>query len=120
MNLINSLLVGLCLCFFSCSTQKAQDPFSITSDQLSSLDFETLKKFGFNDKGDYLMRIEHEGQFVYLGVKTFELEGKSLLTPIFKDLAHKDNLYVKVLESPLFAEYKQYQIKRGREREGIN
>ena len=66
------------------------------------------------------MRIDHNGHSVYLGVKTFELNGKSILTPIFTDNQYRDNLYALVLESPIFADYKQFQINRARERSQLN
>ena len=80
---------------------------SIPSNQVSNLELESIKKFELNN-GDFLLCISHNKKYVFIGIRNFELNGKTILAPIFTDNNQKA-LYQKLLKAPIFSAYNQWQ-----------
>ncbi len=87
----------------------------VTSDELSKLKIDNLKKLGINYKSAFIMKIKYQQKFYDVPVKAFTYKGKDILIPL---LTEQNSILSKiVLESPLFSDYKQLQLDRQKERQ---
>lgn len=86
----------------------------ISVDDLKNLNKEALADFGLNGKETFIMKVLHDKKYYNIAVKTFPYKGHSILVPLLNDSNSK--LSSIVLESPLFSDYKSYQLDRQQER----
>jgi len=87
----------------------------VKSEDLPKLSIEELRELGFKDSETFVIKVLHENRLIEIPVKKFSIDGKtSILAPVFN--SSNSRLSTLVLKSPLFSEYREYQIKRAQDR----
>jgi hypothetical protein len=87
---------------------------SISSTDLASMKIDSLKKLGIDSKSTFIMKIRHHEKFYNVAVKIYTVKGKEILVPLLNE--SNSSISKIILESPLFSDYKQFQIERKEER----
>ncbi|PIQ57696.1 MAG: hypothetical protein COW00_19235, partial [Bdellovibrio sp. CG12_big_fil_rev_8_21_14_0_65_39_13] len=93
----------------------------LKSEDLPRLNMEELRQLGFNDTDTFVIKVLHENRLIEIPVKKFTIDGnKSIFAPVFN--SSNSRLSTLVLQSPLFSDYREYQIKRAKVRRasGLN
>ena len=86
------------------------EPGVVSSEKLATLGKESLKDLGITDTDSFIIKIRHKEKIYSVPVKTFTHSGKSMYVPLLND---KDRELSKIVyESPLFKDYRTYQIER--------
>jgi len=92
----------------------SSDEATVSSDELTNLGKEKLKELGIDSKSPFMMKIVFNKKVYQVAVKMFNFRGKDILTPILSE--NNKDISKLVLGSPLFAEYRQYQLDRQKEK----
>ncbi len=82
----------------------------VNSENLATLEKDSLKKLGIVATDSFIIKVRHKEKIYSVPVKTFNHGGKSMYVPLLNE---KDRELSKIVyESPLFKDYRAYQIKR--------
>lgn len=84
----------------------------VTAESLATLEKSTLKKLGIGQRDSFIIKVKLLEKIYDVPVKSFTHNGKAMFVPMLtkenRDLAKL------LLESPLFADYRNYQLERER------
>ncbi len=86
-----------------------EDDMIVSSEKLSELNEADLKSIGVKSKDSFIIRVRHLDKIYAIPVKSLVHDGKSMFVPMLSE--QTQNLAKIVLESPLFADYRDYQAK---------
>lgn len=87
----------------------------VSSEDLPNLKLESLKKLGINSKNAFIIKIRYQQKYYNVAVQTIPYNGKDILVPLLNE--SNKSLAEIVLKSPLFSDYKQFQIERQKVRQ---
>lgn len=82
----------------------------VNSESLATLERDSLKKFGIVTADSFIIKVRYKEKIYSVPVKTFSHDGKSMFVPLLNE---RDRELSKIVyESPLFKDYRAYQIQR--------
>ena len=82
----------------------------VNSENLATLERDSLKNFGIVTAESFIIKVRHKEKIYSVPVKTFSHDGKSMFVPLLNE---KDRELSKIVyESPLFKDYRAYQLER--------
>lgn len=89
----------------------------VNSENLATLEKDALKKLGIVAADSFIIKVRYKEKIYTVPVKTFNHGGKSMYVPLLND---KDRELSKIVyESPLFKDYRAYQVQRQNKLENI-
>lgn len=82
----------------------------VNSENLATLEKDSLKKLGIVAADSFIIKVRHKEKIYSVPVKTFNHGGKSMYVPLLNE---RDRELSKIVyESPLFKDYRDYQVQR--------
>ncbi|MBC7429308.1 MAG: hypothetical protein H7336_11890, partial [Bacteriovorax sp.] len=82
----------------------------VSSEKLATLQKESLSNLGIVASDSFIIKVRYQDKIYSIPVKTFNHEGRSMFVPLLND---KNRELAKIVyDSPLFRDYRNYQIDR--------
>ena len=82
----------------------------VNSEKLATLEKDSLKKLGIVVTDSFIIKVRHKDKIYSVPVKTYNHGGKEMYVPLLND---KDRELSKIVyESPLFKDYREFQVQR--------
>lgn len=84
----------------------------LSIEALATLEKGGLKKLGIAARDSFIIKVRHQEKLFDVPVKSFTYNGKAMFVPLLN--SQNRDLAKVILDSPLFADYRQYQQDRSR------